>query len=81
MQPDPGQANSDGPARDADVLGYRAAAGLLGIPVGTLYAWVHQRRIPYYRLGPRSVRFSRSAMLTWLEQHAVGAASFAGGRR
>ncbi len=57
--------------RAGDLMGYRAAAAVLAVPVGTLYSWVHQRRIPYVRLGPRQVRFSRAAMARWLAARAV----------
>ncbi len=57
----------------ADTIAYAEAAALLGIAVGTLYAWVHQRRIPHYRIGPRCVRFSRSELLHFLQDHAIAA--------
>ena len=56
---------------DIDIIGYRDAARLLGVPVGTLYAWTHQRRVPHFRLAKRLVRFSRRQLLAHLEQHAV----------
>ncbi len=58
-------------ARAGDLIGYRAAAAVLAVPVGTLYSWVHQRRIPYVRLGPRQVRFSRRALAAWLRERTV----------
>jgi hypothetical protein len=30
----------------AAMLNYREAAQLVGVPVGTLYTWVHEERIP-----------------------------------
>ncbi len=57
----------------SDVITYPQAARLLGVPVGTLYCWVHERRIPHIRLGARLVRFSRTATLEWLKRHHVAA--------
>ena len=54
-----------------DMLGYADAAQLLGVPVGTLYAWVSQKRIPHVRLGPRLVRFERSKLAQWIERRRV----------
>ena len=55
------------------MLTYAQAADLLAIPIGTLYAWVHQRRIPHHRLSGRMVRFDRGELQGWLEGHRVGA--------
>ncbi len=54
-----------------DIVGYEAAAELLGIPINTLYGWVHAKRVPHIRLGSRSVRFSRRRLLAHLAAHAV----------
>lgn len=40
------------------LVNYKEAARFLGVPLGTLYAWVSQRKITHVRLGPRLVRFS-----------------------
>lgn len=37
----------------------------LGMPKGTLYHWVSQRRIPFVKLG-RSTRFDITAIDGWL---------------
>lgn len=66
------EAEAEPPASPAsDVLTYQQAAQLLGAPVGTLYSWVHHRRIPHVRLGRRLVRFRRSELLGWLADHEV----------
>lgn len=57
------------------LLTYLEAAALLGLPLGSLYSMVHQRRIPHIRLGPRLVRFRRSEVEAWLDSHAVPARS------
>ncbi len=49
-----------------EILSYQQAADWLGVPLGTLYCWVHEQRVPYFRLGPRTVRFSRSDLQKWL---------------
>lgn len=59
------------PTHEADLIGYRELACLLGVPIGTCYAWVHQRRVPHIRLGPRLVRFSRREIRDWLRQRQV----------
>jgi excisionase family DNA binding protein len=55
----------------SDHVGYTGAQEITGLPLGTLYALVHQRRIPHVRLGRRLVRFSRRALAAWLEEHSV----------
>ena len=59
------------PPISGDLVGYKVAAAILSVPVGTLYSWVHQRRIPYVRLGPRLVRFSKRDLARWLATRAV----------
>lgn len=66
--PDPPSLASPG-----DIIGYTEAADLLHVAVGTVYAWVHQKRVPHYRIGKRCVRFSKSALLAYLTLHAVAA--------
>jgi len=48
------------------LITYTQAAALLNIPRGTLYAWVHQNRVPYVRLGPRTVRFDENELREWV---------------
>ncbi|MGQ0506758.1 MAG: helix-turn-helix domain-containing protein [Myxococcaceae bacterium] len=54
-----------------EMLNYPDAARLLGVCVGTLYCWVHERRIPHVRLGPRLVRFRRAELDGWLAERHV----------
>ena len=56
-----------------EMLGYHDAAAMLGVPVGTVYAWVSRRRIPHVRLGPRLVRFRRGELERWIEVRRVPA--------
>jgi excisionase family DNA binding protein len=54
-----------------DLLTYAQASTHLNLKLGTLYALVSQGRVPHVRLGRRLVRFSRSDLDVWLQQHAV----------
>jgi excisionase family DNA binding protein len=56
---------------DSRMVGYSEAATCLGVPVGTIYAWVARRQIPHHRLGPRLVRFDRDELEAWLERKRV----------
>jgi excisionase family DNA binding protein len=49
------------------------AASFLSLSVGGLYHLVSQRRIPVVKLSARCIRFSRKALLGWIESmtHAV----------
>lgn len=58
-----------------DVIGYSEAATHLGVAIGTVYAWVSQKRIPHFRISGRCVRFSRAALNAWLAARAVEAPS------
>ena len=60
-----------GSGEPGDLVGYTEAAAILGVPVGTLYAWVHHRRVPHVRLGPRLVKFSRVGLGRWLAEQVV----------
>lgn len=54
-------------------LNYSEAAKLLHIPKGTLYAWVHENRVPHIRLSPRMVRFDEAELLAFIDKHRVPA--------
>lgn len=55
----------------AKLLNYQEAAALLSMPVGTLYALVHQGRIPHIRLSRRMVRFDPGELDSWLARRRV----------
>lgn len=55
------------------LLDYRGVAQRLGIPVGTVYGLVCQRRIPHVRLGPRFVRFDPDEVDRWVDARRVSA--------
>lgn len=54
--------------------GYTLAQEVTGLPFGTLYSLVSQKRIPHARLSARMVIFERQALESWLGSHAVPAA-------
>ena len=56
--------------RDA-LLTYGQASQMLSVPISTLYTWVRERRVPFMRLGRRSVRFSVSRLSAWLEARSI----------
>jgi excisionase family DNA binding protein len=55
------------------LLSYGDVARWLGIKLGTLYALVHENRIPHVRIGARSVRFKRDDLLEWIAARTIGA--------
>lgn len=55
------------------MLTYVETARLLGLPLGTVYSLVSQRRIPHVRLGPRLVRFDRDELERWLAARRIPA--------
>lgn len=57
-------------SRDGN-LTYAEAATYLGLKIGTLYAYVSQRRIPHVRLSGRLVLFRRVDLDAWMTSHAV----------
>lgn len=55
-------------------VGYRDAAAYLGVAVGTLYSWVSARRIRFYKIGPRCIRFKIGDLREWIDARAVAPA-------
>jgi excisionase family DNA binding protein len=53
------------------LLDYEELSNLLKVPKGTLYAWVSEGRIPFIRLGPRTVRFDTEQVQEWLRSRQV----------
>lgn len=64
--------NEDSEARpDPEaLLRYEDAAKLLRMPKGTLMHWTIEGKVPHIRLGPKSVRFDRAALVAWARSHA-----------
>lgn len=50
------------------LISYRDLSVLINMPVGTLQWLVHTRKIPFIRIGPRSVRFIEQDVFNWLEE-------------
>ena len=48
----------------------RQVSDLLEVKVDTVYDWVHQRLIPYVKLG-RLVRFKKIDIFHWVDLHTV----------
>ena len=58
-----------------ELLGWDAAADMIGCKIPTLRQWVRQRRVPHLRVGKtKLVRFRRRDLAEWLDQQAVPAA-------
>lgn len=54
-----------------EILDYKAAAKVTGLPAGTLRALVCRKQIPHYRIGKRLVRFRQSELEQWLQARHV----------
>ena len=63
----PGQSISDDSRNDDRLLTIRQAAELLNLSPNSLYHFVSSRRIPVIRISARCIRFSRRALLEWIE--------------
>lgn len=65
--------DENAPANDTaaapEVLDVAAACKLLGVSRNTLYAAVSRNEVPHRRIGT-SIRFSRAALLKWLDSSA-----------
>mgnify|MGYP001615317030 CR=1 FL=1 len=53
------------------LLSYQQAAQMIGVPIGTVYAWVSQKQIPHVRLGGRLVRFYPDEIRKWLSERRI----------
>ena len=58
-------------ANARNLLDYTDAEIIFGVKRATLRYWVHIKRIPHCRLGPRTVRFRREELQRWFETHRV----------
>ncbi len=56
-----------------NLLTYKQAAALLNVPVGTMYALVSQKRIPFIKIGTRFIRFEEEVLRQWLEGRKITA--------
>ena len=48
-------------------LSCKDLAKCLSVSTWTIYGWVGQRRIPYFKVG-RLVRFNKAQVLSWIEK-------------
>ena len=53
------------------MMTYSYVSKLLNVPIGTLYAYVSQDKIPHVRLGGRLVRFKHDEIEKWVEANTV----------
>lgn len=51
-------------------IGIKELSEYLDTPVGTLYVWTHQKKIPYYKIG-RNVKFDLEKIEDWLKKKEV----------
>ena len=72
------EANVDSVAM-TELLTVPEAAALLRLKVSTIRAWVCQKRIPYIKLGGRSVRIRRADALAFIDRGRVEAVDNLGG--
>lgn len=56
------------------LIGFKEAAEILGVQVGTLRGWVFQRKIPYVKVG-RLVKFRPEDIEQFIESNRVSARS------
>ncbi|MBF0483374.1 MAG: helix-turn-helix domain-containing protein [Candidatus Omnitrophica bacterium] len=59
---------------DDRYLGIKELASFLGVKESTVYAWVHTRKFPYYKIG-RLVKFNRKEIMVWLKAVKVDSIS------
>lgn len=52
------------------LMSIQDTAEKLGVRVNTLYDWIHQRKIPYVKVG-RLVKFDLSDIDEWLDKRRV----------
>lgn len=52
------------------LLNIAEAADYLGIKVGTLYNWVNQKKIPYFKIG-RLVKFSLAGLEDFINKNEI----------
>jgi excisionase family DNA binding protein len=57
-----------------DILDQRGVAELVKVSKRTIQSWSKDGKIPVIRIAPRVIRYSRSAILKWLEEKSQPAA-------
>jgi excisionase family DNA binding protein len=54
-----------------EILTTDEAAVFLGIAKGTLYQLTHRKEIPYFKLGGKLNRFSKSELIEWMKRSRI----------
>jgi excisionase family DNA binding protein len=67
---------SDAPEQNDYLLTVPEAAEFLQLSPGTIYHLISERRIPVIKISSRCVRFSRQAVLLWIEDLSESVESF-----
>ena len=57
------------------LMNVKQLAKFLGVSVNTIYSWVHQKRIPYIKVG-RLVRFDSQDLDNWFAKNKVGVSEY-----
>lgn len=57
----------------SELLTYRQVANRYGFKLGTLYALVHDCRIPHVKFSLRFIRFRAAELEEWIAEHVVAA--------
>lgn len=55
---------------EKNYIGIKELSEYLDIPIGTLYAWTHQRKIPHLKLG-KTLKFDLQKIEVWLKKKEV----------
>jgi len=52
------------------LIGAKETADFLNISIETLYSWIYQKKVPYYKIG-RLVKFDPQDLDIWLEERRI----------
>lgn len=55
-----------------NLLNVAEVAGILGVKLETVYAWIHTKQIPHYKIG-RLVKFKSKEIEEWIQSKRVDA--------
>jgi len=53
--------------REKEILTINEVVALTGLTRGTIYVLKYKDEIPYFKFGPRLLRFKRSEIIQWME--------------
>lgn len=54
--------------REKEILTIQEVIDLTGLSKGTIYVLKYKKEIPFFKFGPRLLRFRRSEILSWMEK-------------